>query len=84
MFNTAQIEEALVRLEERALELSLAQPSDLAKHEYEDLHAEAKRLRPQVDELGREYVLRLDRGQVELMCIRPKLAASTGGKVKVA
>jgi hypothetical protein len=69
---TSRIEEALVRLEERALELTMAQPGDLALHEHDMAHEEAKNLRPVIDQMGGEYVRRLDHVQVELMCIRQR------------
>lgn len=72
MSTNCQIEEALVRLEERALELTMAQAGELTKHEHDCAHAEARALRPLIDQMGGEYVRRLDRVQVELMCIRKR------------
>jgi len=69
MNSQRHIEEALVRLEERALELTMLAPSDLVMHEHSVVHAEAKQLRPIVNAMGGEYVRRLDGVQVELMCI---------------
>lgn len=75
MFNICQIEEALVRLEERALELTMAQPSELVMHEHDTTYAEMKSLRSAIDQMGGEYVRRLDRVQVELMCVRHRFGA---------
>ncbi len=69
MNSQRHIEEALVRLEERALELTMVAPSHLVLHEHATAHAEAKRLRPFVNEMGGDLVRRLDRVQVELMCV---------------
>ena len=73
MMTINRIEETLVRLEERALELTMSQRRHLTAHEYELTHAEARGLRPHVDATGnREYIRRLDRVQVDLMCVREK------------
>lgn len=73
MMTAHRIEETLVRLEERALELTMSQHSHLTAHEYELTHQEARALRPHVDSSGNaDYIRRLDRVQIELMCVRSK------------
>lgn len=72
MNSQRHIEEVLVRLEERALELTMLAPSELVMHEHALSHAEAKSIRPAINEMGGDYVRRLDSVQVELMCIRQR------------
>lgn len=72
MNSPRHIEEVLVRLEERALELTMLAPSELVMHEYVVSYVEAKSIRPAIDAMGGDYVRRLDFVQVELMCIRQR------------
>lgn len=70
--NITRIEETLVRLEVQALELTMAAPSALTKHEHDLVRAEAKELRPSIDMMGGEYVQRLDRIQMELIYVNQR------------
>ncbi len=74
MFPTNPIEETLVRLEERALELTMSEASPLTLHEHGVATRSAAALR--MDLFGapnsEEYVRRLDRVDAELLCINQR------------
>lgn len=83
--NITRIEETLVRLEVQALELTMAAPSALTKHEHDLVRAEAKELRPSIDTMGGEYVQRLDRVQMELIYVNQRwLESQLSGSSKAA
>lgn len=72
MFPTNPTEEALVRLEERALELTMSEASPLTMHEHEVATFDSARLRMQLFGTGKsnDDIRRLDRVDSELLCIK--------------
>jgi hypothetical protein len=74
MFPTNPIEETLVRLEERAVELTMSEASPLTLHEHAVATRSAAALR--MDLFGvahqNENIRRLDRIDAELLCIKQR------------